>query len=143
VKSVFEPVVYWDTSAILSALFSDEHSEDASAQARTAGFHFVASLGWTEAYAIMARIEREGALSKLLVDAARDALQSGPWRRINAGPNWNNVQSLAQLWPLRGADLWHLATAKQLQAGIPELTFFSFDHRLNIAAMGEGLLPGV
>jgi len=135
-----EPVVYWDTSAILSALFRDEHSAAAATHARSPGFHFVASLGWTEAYAVMGRLEREGALSKLLVDAARDALESGPWRRINAGPNWKSVPLLARLWPLRGADLWHLATAKELQSGIPELTLLSFDERLNLAAKGEGLL---
>jgi hypothetical protein len=61
-----------------------------------------------------------------------------PARRINAGPNWKNVQSPARPWPLRGADLWHLATAKELQAGIRELTLHSLDQRLNVAAKGEG-----
>jgi predicted nucleic acid-binding protein len=142
VKSKAESVIYWDTSAILSALFRDDHSENAAKYVRSAGYHFVASLGWAEAHAVMGRIEREGALSKLLVDAARDALEGGPWRRINAGPNWKSLQSLAREWPLRGADLWHLATAKELQGEIPELTLLSFDQRLNLAAKGEGLLRG-
>jgi hypothetical protein len=85
-------------------------------------------------------IEREGALAKTLVDAARTTLEAGPWRRINAGPNWKSIESLARRWPLRGADLWHLATAKELHAGIPELAFLSFDRRLNAAAHGEGLI---
>lgn len=100
----------------------------------------MASLGWAEAYAVMARLEREGALSGLLVDAARTALEAGPWRRINAGPNWKTLQMLSRAWPLRGADLWHLATAKELQADLPELTLLSFDQRLNLAASGEGLI---
>jgi predicted nucleic acid-binding protein len=132
--------MYWDTSAILSTLFNDAHSDRAAAYARSRGFHFVASLGWAEAYAVMSRIEREGALGKTLVDAARAALEAGPWRRINAGPNWKAVKSLAQAWPLRGADLWHLATAKELHAEMPELELLSFDQRLNAAAKGEGLV---
>jgi predicted nucleic acid-binding protein len=141
VKSDSEPVIYWDTSAILSALFRDEHSDLAVAHARRKGFHFVTSLAWAEAHAVMARLERDGAMSKVLVDAARNVFEGGPWWRINAGPNWKNVQMLARAWPLRGADLWHLATAKELQADLPELTLLSFDQRLNVAAQGEGLVP--
>jgi len=49
------------------------------------------------------------------------------------------VRSLSSKWPLRGADLWHLAMAKSLQAELPELTFMSYDARLVAAARGEGL----
>jgi predicted nucleic acid-binding protein len=135
-----ERVIYWDTSAILSALFRDAHIDQAAELARFKGFHFIASLGWAEAHAVMGRLERQGALSRLLIDAARDALEGGPWRRINAGPSWKSLQLLSRAWPLRGADLWHLATAKELQTDIPELTLLSFDQRLNAAANGEGLV---
>jgi hypothetical protein len=87
-EAATERVIYWDTSAVLSALFADEHSDCATTHARSTGFHFVTSLAWAEAHAVMSRIERDGALSKLLVDAARDALEAGPWRRINAAPEW-------------------------------------------------------
>ena len=49
------------------------------------------------------------------------------------------VRSLAQTWPLRGADLWHLSAAKAMQADVPELQFVTFDARLSAAAHGEGL----
>jgi hypothetical protein len=42
------------------------------------------------------RIEREGALSRTLVDSARATLEAGPWRRINVGPSWHAVASLAR-----------------------------------------------
>ena len=138
-RRIAERATYWDTSAILSALFSDAHSAQASAYARSDGFHFVTSLGWAEAHAVMSRIEREGALSRTLVDSARATLEAGPWRRINIGPSWSALTSLARKWPLRGADLWHLATAKELQTDIAELAFLSFDQRLTTAATGEGL----
>ncbi len=139
VKRIADRATYWDTSAILSALFADDHSKKAVSHAGRRGFHFVTSLGWAEAYAVIGRIERERALAKTLVDAARTSLAAGPWRRINAGPSWNTIASLARRWPLRGADLWHLATAKDLKADLPELAFLSFDQRLNVAANGEGL----
>jgi hypothetical protein len=40
---------------------------------------------------------------------------------------------------LRGADLWHLALAKTLQADLPELGLVTFDEALAEAAVGEGL----
>lgn len=133
-----DAVVYWDTSAILSALFRDEHSDTAIEVARDSGTHLISSLAWTEAHAVIARIERERKLAHVLVEAAREALQQGPWRRANVAPEWNGVQTLAKAWPLRGAALWNLAAAKTLRNDLPELTLLSFDARLASAAAGEG-----
>jgi predicted nucleic acid-binding protein len=140
VTQLRDSATYWDTSAILSALFADIHSESATAHARSEGVHLVTSLGWAETFAVMSRIERDGSVSKTLVDVARTMFRGGPWRRISAVPSWQSIQSLARTWPLRGADLWHLATAKELQVEIPELELLSFDDRLNVAARGEGLI---
>jgi protein-S-isoprenylcysteine O-methyltransferase Ste14 len=134
-------VTYWDTSAVLSALFRDEHSERALAHSCAAGTHLLSSLAWAEAYAVIARLERERAVATVLADAAREVLETGPWRRVNVVPGWNAVRSLAKAWPLRGADLWHLAAAKELKADLPELSLLTFDARLTVAAQGEGLSP--
>jgi predicted nucleic acid-binding protein len=131
--------VYWDTSAILSALFRDRHSNEASRRARGSEVHFLSTLAWAEVHSVIARMERERVLARVLVAAAREALEGGPWRRLNAVPDWKYVRILSTKWPLRGADLWHLAVAKSLQAELPELTFMSFDARLAAAAQGEGL----
>jgi predicted nucleic acid-binding protein len=139
VKGTSTPVIYWDTSAILAALFLDEHSERAVPIARKDGVHLVSSLTWAETHAVIARVERERVLATALATAAREAFAEAPWRRVNVGPDWPMTQRLAQAWPLRGADLWHLATAKTLQSDLPELTFLSFDARLVSAAVGEGL----
>jgi len=90
---------------------------------------------------VIARIEREGVCATVLIDAARAAFEGGPWRRLHLDPEWAIVVQLARAWPLRGADLWHLATAKNLQTEIPELTFLTYDNRLVVAARGEGLRP--
>ena len=131
-------VVYWDTSAIVSALFEDAHSAEATRVGRSAGTHLLSTLAWAETQAVIARIEREKLLASVLIGAARDVLVSGPWRRLRIDPDWSDAERLARAWPLRGADLWHLATAKELQRELPELGFLTFDSRLSAAALGEG-----
>lgn len=136
---VREVAVYWDASAVVAALFRDPHSHRAQTWARRAGVHLVSTLAWAEVYAVIARIEREHALSRILVAAARDALEEGIWRRVNAAPEWRLIRDLSRRWRLRGADLWHLATAKSLQNELPGLKLLSFDTRLVAAARGEGI----
>ncbi len=131
--------VYWDSSAILSALFRDRHSDEASKCARSLAVHLLSTLAWAEVHAVIARIERERALAKGLVVAAREALEEGPWRCLNAVPDWKAVRDLSSKWLLRGADVWHLAVAKSLQSELPELTLLSFDARLATVAQSEGL----
>jgi predicted nucleic acid-binding protein len=132
-------VAYWDTSAIVAVLFSDEHSAEATQIARSAGTHLISSLAWAETHAVIARIERERFLAATLVEASRETLSVGPWQRINVTPAWHAVDTLARAWPLRGADLWHLATAKAVQMELPELMMVTFDNRLAAAARSEGL----
>lgn len=48
-----EPVVlYWDSSAVLSALFRDRHSAEAIAWSRRQGVHLLTTLAWAEAHAV-------------------------------------------------------------------------------------------
>lgn len=133
-------VVYWDTSAILSALFQDRHSKDATTWARRAGVHLLSSLAWAEAHAVIRRIERERVIATVLVRAAREAIERGPWHRTNVSPEWKLVRDMSTKWTLRGPDLWHLAAAKTLQVELPELRLVSFDTSLAAAAKGEGLV---
>jgi predicted nucleic acid-binding protein len=98
-------VVYWDASAVISALLRDQNSDAASAAARTRGTHLISSLAWAETHAVIARIARERALAGVLVAAAHEALETGPWVRVNVAPDWQQIASLARSWPLRGADL--------------------------------------
>ena len=50
------------------------------------------------------------------------------------------MRALSAKWPLREADLWHLAAAATLRKEFPELKFLTFDQRLKKAAAGEALL---
>lgn len=131
--------VYWDSSAVLSALFEDRHSSRATAAIRQPGLHLLSTLAWAEVCAVIARIERERALTAILVAAARDALDRGPWRRLNLSPDWRVVSAMATKWALRGADLWHLGAAKTLLADLPDVKVLTFDAQLAAAARAEGL----
>jgi predicted nucleic acid-binding protein len=133
------PVVYWDTSAILSALFTDSHSATAKEWADKPGLHLLSTFAYTETCAVISRMKREKIVTDILVKAAYEHIEEGPWRRMNAYPGWGEIQELSLKWPLRGADLFHLATVKAMQEELPWLFLLTFDTRLGDAAKGEGL----
>lgn len=135
------PVIYWDASAVLSVLLQDNHSREAQQWVNQPGHHLLSTLSYSEVTAVLFRIRRERVMAEILVDAAAEVLESGPWRRLNTGPGWKLMKKLSNKWPLRGADLWHLAMAKTLQDQLPELQLLTFDSRLQAAVQGEGMEP--
>ena len=135
-------VLYWDASALLSALVQDTHSRVAARWAARDGLHLVSTLGWAETTAVLHRLTAEGHFTKVLVNSALESLAEGPWRLILRGPERHDIESLAGKHALRGADLWHLAQARSLLVELPALRVLTFDRRLREAAGLEGLLPG-
>lgn len=99
----------------------------------------MSTLSYAEVSAVVARLERDRTLPPVLADTARELLRAGPWRRLHLQPDWTGIDELALRWPLRGADLWHLATATTLARELPEARVFTFDARLGAAAEGLGL----
>jgi hypothetical protein len=77
--------------------------------------------------------------SDTLTKSAFEVLDNGPWRHVFIWPEWKIIRTLSGKWPLRGEDLWHLATAKSLQGEFSELFLLSFDKHLKKAAKGEAL----
>ncbi len=132
-------VVYWDSSALVAALFNETNTDRARALARSAATHLISSLAWTEVHAVFARARRETVVTSAILDDAESALQFGPWTYLGAAPSRAVVRSVSLRWPLRGADLWHLALAITLHEDLPELCFATFDQALAQAAAGEGL----
>lgn len=134
-------VLYWDASAILSALVQDSHSRAAARWSGRDGLHLVSTLGWAETGAVLQRLAGAGHFTKVLLDSALESLASGPWRLVQRGPDRAAIDSLAARHALRGADLWHLAQVRTLLEELPGLKLLTFDHRLRAAAGAEGLLP--
>jgi len=136
-----DSVLYWDSSAVLSVLVQDRHSERAMESARKKAYHLISSLVVAEVNAVLNRMNREGYLRDVFLEAALEAFETGPWRLLRLGPHPSDMVSLARRWPLRGADLWHLALAVRLKReDLPELCMLTFDQRLLAAAEGENLL---
>lgn len=136
-------VVYWDASAIVSALFKDSHSPMALKWTEIEGVHLMSTLSWAEVCAVISRMKAEDIISKKSERDVFNALYQGPWRRMSGVPAWDTTRDLCGKWSLRGADLWHLAAAKTLQNDLPELMLLTFDAKLKRAARGEGLSPGM
>ncbi|UCC40769.1 MAG: type II toxin-antitoxin system VapC family toxin [Candidatus Aminicenantes bacterium] len=135
-----QTVVYWDASAVLSALFKDSRSAEAMKWSQKEAVHLISTLSYAEVCAVISRLKKERVLADVLVDAAFEALERGPWRRLYICPEWAEVKALSRKQPLRGADLWHLAMGKTIQKQIPELTLLTFDKRLQTAAKKEHLI---
>ena len=132
-------VIYWDSTALLSCLFKDEHSEEAVARAKQKGVHLLTTLAIAEVYTVINRIQREKLLSDLIVESLYEMIEAGPWSRLNIVPDSRTLKEMARKWPLQGSVLWHLATAKTLQQEFPELMVFTFDRNLARASTGESL----
>lgn len=133
------PVIYWDSSAILSALFEDAHTGRAVNWARKSADHLISSLAYAETCAVISRMKREEILTGEIIDTALAALDAGPWRYLNISPDREIARMLSMKRSLRGADLWHLAAAKSLQTRLHETYLLTFDHLLEAAAREEGL----
>jgi predicted nucleic acid-binding protein len=133
-------VIYWDASAILSALVEDDHTDQAQEWLKKRGAHVVSTLSYAEVLAVFERLRRSGVVSEKLVDRSLEGLERGPWQRLDLQPDWGDIRSLASQWSLRGADLWHLSTAMGLRRETGEMTLLTFDKRLRLAAQGAGLI---
>jgi predicted nucleic acid-binding protein len=129
--------LYWDSSAVLSALLKDAHSELALKWARKEGLHLLSSLGYAEVTAVLDRVVRERILTRVLAQSALEALSEGPWRFLNVCPEKEQMDRLQGKYRLRGAGFWHLALAKTLKKDIPELLILTFDSKLREAAEKE------
>ncbi|WPD23169.1 MAG: type II toxin-antitoxin system VapC family toxin [Candidatus Electrothrix scaldis] len=131
-------VVYWDASAVLSLLFDDIHTENAlSWWKRSRTVHLLSSLAFVEAAAVIGLLGRTGSLDAPLVETAYANLAAWGWRKTSIQPDSELAGTYARRWPLRGADLWHLACACTLHRELPELRLLTYDKRLHEAAVGE------
>lgn len=64
------------------------------------------TLALAETQAVIARLRRERVLAEVLIDAAVEALEKGPWHLLHIAPAPALIRPLAHKWPLRGAGFW-------------------------------------
>lgn len=132
-------VIYWDSTALLSFLFKDSNSEQVMEKARQKGVHLLTTLTMAEVYTVISRVRREDLLTDMIAESLYEALESGPWSKLNIVPDSSAMRELARRWPLKGSGLWHLAAAKTLQREFPELMILTLDTELAKASSGERL----
>ena len=121
-------------------LLRDARSDAALARIRRPDVHILSTLAWVEVHAVLARHLREGTPDSV-VSRAASTLERAGWRHLRTGPSRAHVSALAQRWSLRGADLWHLATARTLGDEV-RISVLTFDRALDEAAKGEGMRAG-
>lgn len=126
---------YWDASAIIAALFEDERALRARQLNRVADLSFMSSLAYAETVAVTSRRHVTAAQAA----EARDVLHRA-WRWSEIIPEAGNLRSLASQYSLRGADLWHLAAARELRSVFPTLRIVTYDNALAAAASAEGFV---
>lgn len=132
-------VIYWDSSALLALLFKEINSRRAKVMAERNALHLLSTLAYAEVNAVISRTIREHILTKALAQSAHEILDRGLLRRISISPEWPMIRRLGGKHSLRGANLWHLATAMTLKREFPELRLLTFDQRLKTAAEMEGI----
>jgi len=132
-------VIYWDSTALLSYIFKDRHSEEIMERAHSRGVHLLTTLAAAEVYTVISRIHRERILPDVMIDSLFERLEKGPWSRLNIVPDRSALKELARRWPLEGSGLWHLATALTLQREFPELMVLTLNENLARASRGEKL----
>lgn len=124
------PVLYWDSSAILSCLVADVHSEQAKKQLVHSGLHLVSSLGQAEVLAVLRRIEKTNPSFKTPIKQAREMFLGDCWAWTTVQPKVQDIESLSKQYTLRGADLWHAAAFLELRRTVLPLTMVTFDREL-------------
>lgn len=131
--------LYWDASAILSYLAEDRHSAEARRRSAIEVPHLISSLALAEVSAVLARLVRAELLRPTDRDQAIRSLQARPWSALHLAPDPQLTTDLATRHRLRGADLWHLATAATLALEVPGIELLTFDRRLADSAERERL----
>ncbi|MBI4367749.1 MAG: type II toxin-antitoxin system VapC family toxin [Deltaproteobacteria bacterium] len=130
--------IYWDASAVLSLLIADVHTPRARAALSPRHAHYLSTLAIAEVVAVLAR---EGSAEARLRRQMfwRDVTE-GFWYQYHIAPPVSCLAELSDRHRLRGADLWHLASALTLRDELPGLRLLTFDLQLARAAAREDIL---
>jgi uncharacterized protein len=135
-------ILYCDTSALLKFYLDEPESAKVHDLVDAAEGVAACRIAWAEAWAGFTRKARETPVALTAITAARAAF-------VDDWPRWSIIEvtqalveragTLAEALELRGYDSVQLAAADFAMARRPELSFASFDARLNRAAHVLGM----
>lgn len=129
--------LYLDTSALLKLYVAERGSKLVKNALEEAHDVAIATVGYAEARAALARRQREGALTERSLKTAVRALERDweSFTRLEVTDGMARLAGgLAEHHRLRGFDAVHLAAALMLQREAGSLVFVGFDERLTRAA---------
>ena len=140
---------FWDTSALVPMLVSEDTTVDVTALYRADP---VLAVVWTtpvECASALARAEREGLLApdQVTVGFARLDALARAWIEVEPIGDLRDIaRRLLRVHPLRAADAIQLAAATVAAEQRPaSLTIVTLDQRIEVAALKEGfhvVVPG-
>jgi predicted nucleic acid-binding protein len=135
-------ILFCDTSALLKLYLDEPESATLHDLANAAEDVVACRIAWAEAWAGFARKGRETPIALAAIATARSAFAED-W------PRWSIIEvtqtlveqagSFAEAFALRGYDSVQLAAAHSAIEQRPEVSFASFDARLNRAARVLGM----
>lgn len=132
---------FWDSSALVPLVLTQPRTERAKLLLKEDGELVVWWGSAVESASAIARLHRDGHLTRPEEQAARtflDALRSS-WFEVQPGDGVREqALRLLRLHPLRAADALQLAAALEWAGSPPDGGFVTFDDRLREAAQREG-----
>jgi len=137
-------ILYVDISALVKRYFSEDGSAEVIDWWRQADEIATSSAAYAEAVSWFCRRRREtGGLSEEMFGALMLSFRED-WKsliRVHVTDALNQeIEGLIRVYPLRGLDLVHLASALLVREKAPDDFFFMcYDERLADAARGKGL----
>lgn len=123
---------FWDTSALVSLLFKERHSDSAGKAMEAGGLYMAWEWIQLEAYSALSRRGASPSEFKSLASL----LSLFQFLSVDAG-DYPDIQAILQKHRLRTADAGHLHCLKKARKVRPDLTFICFDEELVRAAGAE------
>ena len=136
-------ILYLDTSALLKKYFKEYASTDVISMWKEAMAIATSSVAYAETMASIYRKKREVTMDKSVFSNILNSFHRD-WQSficVEVNNNLNEtIDKLVAIYPLRGFDAIHLASAIIINEKVSEdFVFTCFDNRLLIAANSEGL----
>jgi len=137
-------IAYLDTSALIKKYIEEDGSTEVVRHWNSAEILVISTVGYAEFFSAINRKKRDGVLPDEKYSMAIEEFQDD-WRtieQIEVTDQLNEkIAHLTTLYPLRGFDAIHLASALYFQESVAEpVIFLCADRRLNDAARNERLI---
>jgi len=136
-------ILYLDTSALVKKYLEEVGSKDIISLWKESMAIATSSITYAETMASFHRKKREANLNETIINATIDSFQKD-WEsfvRVEVNNSLNEIiNKIVALYPLRGFDAIHLASALIIHTRVPQTFLFAcYDQRLIMAANSEGL----